>query len=161
MERITAGISATVSEGHWTLDYLPGWAMYSNDRLKDSRTEAAKATAAYAFGDLGGRPAPFARQWRFRSDPLTRALGRPSRVQVVTERSPDATTLQALELVNGEEPYIPEASPAELIAAAESYIVAKHYDWERDEIMKRLQQAYHVLDEFKAACLTQGWEVTF
>jgi hypothetical protein len=56
-----------------------------------------------AFDDLSGKPAPFARRWRFRSDPLTRALGRPSRVQVVTERSPDATTLQALELVNGEE----------------------------------------------------------
>jgi hypothetical protein len=53
--------------------------------------------------DLSGQPAPFARQWRFRSDPLTRALGRPSRVQVVTERPPDATTLQALELVNGEQ----------------------------------------------------------
>lgn len=55
-----------------------------------------------ALDDLSGRPAPLARKWRFRSEPLTRALGRPERIQVVTERSPDATTVQALELVNGE-----------------------------------------------------------
>ncbi len=35
------------------------------------------------------------------ADPLTRALGRPNREQVVTERSTIATTLQALELTNG------------------------------------------------------------
>jgi len=36
------------------------------------------------------------------SDPLTRALGRPNREQVVTQRSTVATTLQALELTNGQ-----------------------------------------------------------
>lgn len=35
------------------------------------------------------------------ADPLTRALGRPNREQVVTERLTAATTLQALELTNG------------------------------------------------------------
>ncbi|MCS1407797.1 MAG: hypothetical protein M2R45_00957 [Verrucomicrobia subdivision 3 bacterium] len=35
------------------------------------------------------------------SDPLTRALGRPNREQVVTDRRSHATTLQALELTNG------------------------------------------------------------
>ncbi|HEU4754226.1 MAG TPA: DUF1553 domain-containing protein, partial [Armatimonadota bacterium] len=35
------------------------------------------------------------------ADPLTRALGRPNREQVVTQRSTVATTLQALELTNG------------------------------------------------------------
>jgi hypothetical protein len=35
------------------------------------------------------------------ADPLTTALGRPSREQVVTNRSTPATTLQALELLNG------------------------------------------------------------
>ncbi|MCZ6794545.1 MAG: DUF1553 domain-containing protein [Planctomycetota bacterium] len=38
--------------------------------------------------------------WRV-TDPLTRALGRPNREQVVTERDSTATTLQALELTNG------------------------------------------------------------
>jgi hypothetical protein len=36
------------------------------------------------------------------ADPLTTALGRPNREQVVTTRPPEATTLQALELTNGE-----------------------------------------------------------
>jgi len=36
------------------------------------------------------------------ADPLTTALGRPNREQVVTTRSAEATTLQALELTNGE-----------------------------------------------------------
>jgi hypothetical protein len=36
------------------------------------------------------------------ADPLTVALGRPNREQVITSRSPTATTLQALELTNGE-----------------------------------------------------------
>ena len=44
----------------------------------------------------------YSRQWRMPSSPLTRSLGRPIRDQVYTERDQDATTLQALELVNGE-----------------------------------------------------------
>ena len=36
------------------------------------------------------------------SDPLMAALGRPSREQVLTTRQPTATTLQALELTNGD-----------------------------------------------------------
>jgi len=48
------------------------------------------------------RQAMRAREWRFGSSRLTRALGRPIRDQVFTERASDATTLQALELVNGE-----------------------------------------------------------
>src|SRR5262249_30514548 len=42
-----------------------------------------------------------ARDWRFASSRLTRGLGRPIRDQVFTERATEATTLQALELVNG------------------------------------------------------------
>lgn len=49
-----------------------------------------------------GKPASYERQWRFRSDRLTRALGRPDRSQVNTTRTEESTTLQALELVNGE-----------------------------------------------------------
>ncbi|MBI3697009.1 MAG: DUF1549 domain-containing protein [Acidobacteria bacterium] len=44
----------------------------------------------------------YAREWRLKSSPLTRALGRPIRDQVFTDRNSEATTLQALELVNGE-----------------------------------------------------------
>ena len=44
----------------------------------------------------------YAREWRAASSPLTRALGRPIRDQVISVRPDDATTPQALELVNGE-----------------------------------------------------------
>lgn len=42
------------------------------------------------------------REWRLPSSPVSRALGRPIRDQVFTERAQEATTSQALELVNGE-----------------------------------------------------------
>ena len=45
--------------------------------------------------------AAYVREWRLKSDPLSRALGRPIRDQVYTERATEATTLQALELTNG------------------------------------------------------------
>jgi hypothetical protein len=45
--------------------------------------------------------ARFTREWRLKSDPLSRALGRPIRDQVYTERSPEPSTLQSLELTNG------------------------------------------------------------
>jgi hypothetical protein len=44
----------------------------------------------------------FGREWRATSSSLTRALGRPIRDQVISTRPDDATTPQALELVNGE-----------------------------------------------------------
>ena len=53
-----------------------------------------------------GRPATpggvFAREWRTPSSALTRALGRPIRDQIHSTRAAEASTLQALELVNGE-----------------------------------------------------------
>jgi hypothetical protein len=66
-------------------------------------------------GGGGGRKAPgprtdsdpvtagaYVREWRASSSGLTRALGRPIRDQVISSRPTQATTLQALELVNGE-----------------------------------------------------------
>ena len=50
-------------------------------------------------GPAGG---VYAREWRTPSSALTRALGRPIRDQVHSTRAADASTLQALELVNGE-----------------------------------------------------------
>ncbi|MBV8820441.1 MAG: DUF1549 domain-containing protein, partial [Acidobacteriaceae bacterium] len=44
----------------------------------------------------------YARDWRVASTTLSRALGRPIRDQVFTERDCSATTLQELELVNGQ-----------------------------------------------------------
>jgi hypothetical protein len=44
----------------------------------------------------------YGREWHIKAGNLTRALGRPIRDQVYSARETDATTLQALELVNGE-----------------------------------------------------------
>ncbi len=44
----------------------------------------------------------YAREWRIAGGNLTRALGRPIRDQVFSTRDTQATTIQALELVNGE-----------------------------------------------------------
>jgi hypothetical protein len=48
------------------------------------------------------KPASYVREWQVVASPLTRALGRPIRDQVFTERNNEATTLQGLEMVNGE-----------------------------------------------------------
>ena len=53
-----------------------------------------------------GRPSTpggsYGREWRIPSSAFTRALGRPIRDQVHSTRSTESSTLQALELVNGE-----------------------------------------------------------
>ncbi len=52
---------------------------------------------------IDNRPVPgiYAREWRFKANSMTRALGRPVRDGAVTERQIESTTLQALELTNG------------------------------------------------------------
>ena len=49
----------------------------------------------------GPGAARYVREWQVKSSPLTRALGRPIRDQVLTERVNNPTTLEALEVVNG------------------------------------------------------------
>ncbi len=49
----------------------------------------------------GKKAGRYSRDWRINSTTLSRALGRPIRDQVFTERDCSATTLQSLELVNG------------------------------------------------------------
>ncbi len=44
----------------------------------------------------------YAREWRFKPNALTRALGRPMRDGAITERLTESSTLQAMELANGE-----------------------------------------------------------
>ena len=75
---------------------------------------AAAAAARAGRGNAGGRgggprtdsdaltSGVYAREFRAPSTLLTRALGRPIRDQVTSVRAQEATTLQALELVNGE-----------------------------------------------------------
>ena len=47
-------------------------------------------------------PGIYAREWRFKPNSLTRALGRPMRDGAVTERLTESSTLQGMELANGE-----------------------------------------------------------
>ena len=68
------------------------------------------APAAKQPASAPGAPAPsmpptggvYSREWHAASSNLSRALGRPIRDQVIPVRSAQASTLQALELVNGE-----------------------------------------------------------
>ena len=70
------------------------------------RTPAASTTGARAKTDPPPSMPPtagvYGREWRVASSSLSRALGRPIRDQVTSTRAVQASTLQALELVNGE-----------------------------------------------------------
>ena len=68
------------------------------EQFTDALSEITGEWPVYAPSTQGH----YSRQWRMPSSPLTRELGRPIRDQVFTERNEEATTLQALELVNGE-----------------------------------------------------------
>ena len=50
----------------------------------------------------GPLPGAYSRDWKLKTDPLARALGRPMRDLAITERLNDPTTLQTLEFVNGQ-----------------------------------------------------------
>lgn len=75
------------------------------------RTGAAQGGAPQPQGGLGGLdaavavpipPGNYVRGWRISGSSLERALGRPIRDQVYSTRDTQSTTIQALELVNGE-----------------------------------------------------------
>jgi hypothetical protein len=75
--------------GEWSIYNPPGGR--SGGGGSGPRTESDAVTSGV-----------YAREFRAPSTLLTRALGRPIRDQVTSVRAQDATTLQALELVNGE-----------------------------------------------------------
>ena len=56
----------------------------------------------HTYQPAGAQKAAYTREWRVAGSSLTKALGRPIRDQVYSTRDTQATTLQALELVNGE-----------------------------------------------------------
>lgn len=75
-------------------------------RLSAEQFADAIAALTGEWSVYPGRPATpggvYAREWRAASSSLTRALGRPVRDQINSTRAAQASTLQALELVNGE-----------------------------------------------------------
>jgi hypothetical protein len=82
--------------GEWTI--VPGRATGAGPVAQagaGSGSPPRTTTDATAFGF-------YEREYRAPSSQLTRALGRPIRDQVTSTRPDDATTLQALELVNGD-----------------------------------------------------------
>jgi hypothetical protein len=79
----------------------------------------------------GSPAAPEIRAALCPADPLSTALGRPNRDQVVTERSSAATTLQALELTNG------STLAAILNKAAQKQLADK---LETDQLINRIYQ---------------------
>jgi hypothetical protein len=68
---------------------------------RDRETSTSKSSGSLA-PSLPAMAGQYAREWRVASSNLSRALGRPIRDQVISYRSSQATTPQALELVNGE-----------------------------------------------------------
>ncbi len=84
-----------------------------NQILTITAAQTAANRAAAAAANRGATPAVlpppppvapgnYAREWRIAASNLTRALGRPIRDQVYTGRDAQATSMQAVELVNGE-----------------------------------------------------------
>jgi hypothetical protein len=68
---------------------------------RNPRAEAPRATAAKSDSNAPERGV-YSREWRTAANSLTRSLGRPIRDQVFSTRDTQATTIQAVELVNGE-----------------------------------------------------------
>jgi len=67
-----------------------------------SSSSAATRPAAERPPSLPSTSGVYGREWRVASSSITRALGRPIRDQVTSVRAAHASTLQSLELVNGE-----------------------------------------------------------
>jgi hypothetical protein len=87
--------------GDWNVYQPP--APPSGDGGRGGGTAAQGASSgARNSAAAGPPPGRHTREWRTAASPLTRALGRPIRDQVFSTRDNTATTLQALELVNGD-----------------------------------------------------------
>ncbi|QDT74626.1 PSD1 and planctomycete cytochrome C domain-containing protein [Lacipirellula limnantheis] len=82
----------------------------------------------------GGTARPFVRAALVQSTPLMRTLGRPNREQVVTTRPGEVTTLEALELSNGE-------PLSDLLAASGQKLAANLGDLSPSEISRTLVRA--------------------
>lgn len=123
-------LAADFAEGGYDVKALIRAVMTSRAYQMPSVPRAAEPTGAYVFtgpeirrmtaeqfadavgaitGEWNiypGRPATpggsYGREWRIPSSAFTRALGRPIRDQVHSTRSTESSTLQSLELVNGE-----------------------------------------------------------
>jgi hypothetical protein len=85
------------------------WSVYQPPAPQAGGGGSGRGNAAQGAGSGAGNiaaagppPGRHTREWRTAATSLTRALGRPIRDQVFSTRDNAATTLQALELVNGD-----------------------------------------------------------
>jgi hypothetical protein len=93
----------------WSKDHIDGWDQPEFDtadwqhvsELGPASADAWKLAEPLVVALRRQVPTNEVRSVLFNEDPLSRALGRPNREQVVTRRDSIATTLQALELTNG------------------------------------------------------------
>jgi mono/diheme cytochrome c family protein len=74
------------------------WHVYQEPEPEPDPKKPVPANAPF----IPPKPGIYTREWRMASSSLTRALGRPIRDQVYSVRDNQPTTLQALELENGE-----------------------------------------------------------
>ena len=94
-------------------------------------TEKDDIFVKYAAAMDGGAGRSFVRASLVKGTPLMRTLGRPNREQVVTTRPSELTTLEALELSNGE-------PLAELLHAGAEKLLARHAGQSCEEICREL-----------------------
>lgn len=107
-------LASDFTQHNYDLKYLIKLIMTSRSYGQPATRENLRRMTAEQFADSiseitgewrvsqSGEKAVYAREWELKSTPLTRAMGRPIRDQVFTRREDAATTLQALELVNGD-----------------------------------------------------------
>ena len=107
-------LASDFTQHNYDLKYLIKLMMTSQNYAFPAGRENLRRLTAEQFADSiseitgewrvsqTGAKAEYAREWELKSTPLTRAMGRPIRDQVFTTREDAATTLQALELVNGD-----------------------------------------------------------
>ncbi len=107
-------LASDFAQHNYDLKYLIRLMMTSRNYAVPAGRENLRRLTAEQFADSiseitgewrvsqTGAKAEYAREWELKSTPLTRAMGRPIRDQVFTTREDAATTLQALELVNGD-----------------------------------------------------------
>jgi len=100
-----------------------------------ARVSPANSDDNAIFGEMlyyttGGQASqPFVRASLVESTLLMRSLGRPNREQVVTSRPAEMTTLEAIEMSNGQ-------PLSELLTAAADKLMADHGDWSAAEFSR-------------------------
>jgi uncharacterized protein DUF1549/uncharacterized protein DUF1553/cytochrome c len=105
VRRLTAeqfGDAIGAITGDWNVYQPPASSQQGRGTPNAGGGNANTAAQVAAVVPAGPPPGRYTREWQTPASSLARALGRPIRDQVFSTRSTVATTVQALELVNGE-----------------------------------------------------------